>query len=56
MRRRTFMQSVGGTILAGTTLGATDGSGTSQDLPNILWLMADEQRTDSLGCYGSTWA
>lgn len=22
--------------------------------PNILWLMTDEQRTDSLGCYGST--
>ncbi|MCC2685019.1 MAG: sulfatase, partial [Paenibacillaceae bacterium] len=24
--------------------------------PNILWLMTDEQRTDSLGCYGSAWA
>lgn len=24
--------------------------------PNILWLMTDEQRKDSLGCYGSTWA
>ncbi len=24
--------------------------------PNILWLMTDEQRTDSLGCYGSPWA
>jgi arylsulfatase A-like enzyme len=23
---------------------------------NILWLMTDEQRTDSLGCYGSPWA
>ncbi|MEK6795624.1 MAG: sulfatase-like hydrolase/transferase [Spirochaetota bacterium] len=23
--------------------------------PNILWLMTDEQRTDSLGCYGSPW-
>jgi arylsulfatase A-like enzyme len=24
--------------------------------PNILWLMTDEQRTDSLSCYGSAWA
>ncbi|MBS1879670.1 MAG: sulfatase-like hydrolase/transferase [Actinobacteria bacterium] len=23
---------------------------------NVLWLMTDEQRTDSLGCYGSGWA
>ena len=26
------------------------------DRPNILWLMTDEQRTDSMGCYGSPWA
>ncbi len=26
------------------------------DRPNVLWLMTDEQRTDSLGCYGSAWA
>ena len=24
--------------------------------PNILWIQTDEQRPDSLGCYGSTWA
>lgn len=24
--------------------------------PNVLWLMTDEQRTDSMGCYGSPWA
>jgi arylsulfatase A-like enzyme len=24
--------------------------------PNVLWLMSDEHRTDSLGCYGSLWA
>lgn len=24
--------------------------------PNVLWIMTDEQRTDSLGCYGSPWA
>lgn len=24
--------------------------------PNILWIMTDHQRVDSLGCYGSAWA
>lgn len=24
--------------------------------PNILWIMTDEQRRDTLGCYGSPWA
>jgi arylsulfatase A-like enzyme len=24
--------------------------------PNILWIQTDEQRTSSLGCYGSNWA
>ncbi|NLD43196.1 MAG: sulfatase-like hydrolase/transferase [Chloroflexi bacterium] len=28
----------------------------SDSRPNVLWLMTDEQRTDSLGCYGSPWA
>jgi arylsulfatase len=26
------------------------------DRPNVLWLMTDEQRPDSLGCYGRPWA
>jgi arylsulfatase A-like enzyme len=25
-------------------------------LPNVLWIMTDEQRVDSMGCYGSPWA
>lgn len=29
---------------------------TQNTRPNILWVMTDEQRTDSLGCYGSAWA
>lgn len=24
--------------------------------PNVLWIQTDEQRPDSLGCYGSSWA
>jgi choline-sulfatase len=27
-----------------------------QQKPNILWIQTDEQRPDSLGCYGSRWA
>ena len=27
-----------------------------KDKPNILWIQTDEQRPDSLGCYGSQWA
>ena len=27
----------------------------SKNRPNILWIMTDEQRTDSLSCYGSRW-
>lgn len=29
---------------------------TRRDQPNVLWLMTDEQRPDSLGCYRSGWA
>ncbi|MCC7493491.1 MAG: hypothetical protein IT204_14140 [Fimbriimonadaceae bacterium] len=24
--------------------------------PNVLWILTDEQRTDSLGCSGAPWA
>lgn len=27
-----------------------------REKPNILWIITDEQRFDSLGCYGSPWA
>ncbi|MBT3377712.1 MAG: sulfatase-like hydrolase/transferase [Lentisphaerae bacterium] len=29
--------------------------GTGTRRPNILWLMTDEQRTDTMGAYGSPW-
>ena len=53
MKRRDFLK--GG--MASMTLAsvAHSGEGRSQR-PNILWLFTDEQRTDSLGCYGSPWA
>ena len=31
-------------------------TGKEQVPPNILWIQTDEQRTSSLGCYGSGWA
>lgn len=31
-------------------------AGGKQPLPNIVWIQTDEQRTSSLGCYGSEWA
>ena len=29
---------------------------TNRSHPNMLWLMTDEQRADSLELYGSSWA
>jgi choline-sulfatase len=34
----------------------TAGGGRRQKRPNVLWIQTDEQRPDSLGCYGSDWA
>jgi choline-sulfatase len=41
-----------------TLLGAAPAilAGSSARRPNVLWLMTDEHRPDSLGCYGSRWA
>ncbi|MCP5111468.1 MAG: sulfatase-like hydrolase/transferase, partial [bacterium] len=37
-------------------LGAVAAQTARTRRPNILWLMTDEQRPDSMGCYGSSWA
>jgi arylsulfatase len=51
--RREFLKfSAAG--VAGALAG--DGRAAATPRPNVLWLMTDEQRTDSLGCYGSPWA
>ena len=47
VNRRQFIQSLAGAPAIQTRGGRR---------PNVLWLMTDEQRPDSLGCYGSPWA
>ena len=59
--RRTFLKRAAAGAASGlavTTGCATTSPASSraQGRPNVLWLMTDEQRTDSLGCYGSPWA
>jgi len=41
-------------IIAGVLLAGC--ARKEQGPPNILWIQTDEQRTSSLGCYGSEWA
>ncbi len=68
MARREF---VGGSVFAGLTaslvMGGADGQSSvksrespvisaGRPRPNVLWIQTDEQRPDSLGCYGSSWA
>ncbi len=45
--RRSFLKVAGSTALAGPAF-----SRPPRERPNILILMTDQQRTDSLGCYG----
>ncbi len=42
--RRGFLQAAGAAVMA------------RRARPNVLWIHTDEQRPDSLGCYGSPWA
>ncbi len=64
--RREFMRA--GVAASTAALAATHGAGRAEPMaagaetagtarrPNILWIQTDEQRPDSLGCYGSQWA
>ncbi len=53
MNRRDFLKTslAAGTSLMSSRLSATDGK-----RPNILWIMMDDARADTLGCYGRPWA
>ncbi|MCL5271042.1 MAG: sulfatase-like hydrolase/transferase [bacterium] len=62
-------QFVFGSLAAGSAAAATFAAGShaaaaaparrtdgAARRPNIIWIQTDEQRPDSLGCYGSAWA
>lgn len=49
--RRDFLSATTGVILA----GAAGCSKNPVKPPNIIWIMTDDQRQDSLRCYGSSW-
>jgi len=55
MNRRDFLK----TGLAGTTALLSQGLGAAPSAPrkqpNILWIMMDDARADTLGCYGRRW-
>jgi len=53
MKRRDFLK---GGMATMTLASAARAAAHRPQRPNILWLLTDEQRTDSLGCYGSPWA
>ncbi len=61
IHRREFLKRAAWTT-SSLTAAAASGCRTSSPTkssnkrPNVLWLMTDEQRTDSLGCYGNSWA
>ncbi len=54
--RREFLGGVAATIAAGALPHSGPAFAESKRPPNILWIMTDEQRTDTLGCYGNPWA
>jgi arylsulfatase A-like enzyme len=45
-----------GVLIMGNDLSAATKQNVGGRRPNILWIQTDEQRPDSLGCYGSAWA
>ncbi len=53
--RRDFLGRVGCSAAA-IAAGRSAQTRPSNERPNILWIMTDEQRTDSLRCYGNPWA
>jgi arylsulfatase A-like enzyme len=55
MNRREFLQT---SLAAGTSLLSSRPSangGANRRQPNILWIVMDDGRADTLGCYGRRW-
>ena len=60
LNRRNFLKSIGLTAAALTMPGRTNGAqnlirrgGRAQRWPNIIFMMADDQRWDAMGCMGN---
>ncbi len=51
--RREFLQK---STVVGASFILSENSKIMRNSPNILWIMTDDQRVDSLHCYGSSWA
>ena len=51
--RREFLQK---STVVGASFILSEKSKIMKNSPNILWIMTDDQRVDSLHCYGSSWA
>jgi arylsulfatase A-like enzyme len=61
MNRRVFLTGVAAgvtSVLTAPRYGTADASSgnNKQAPPNILWIMLDDGRADSLGCYNAPWA
>ncbi len=56
MRRDLLKMGLASSLSAMCTGAAWSDESSSGQRPNVLWLMTDEQRKDSLGCYGTPWA
>lgn len=61
MKRRNFLRSAAIGIasgMAGVSFceGANNLAKRNNRRPNILWIMLDDGRADTLGCYGAPWA
>ena len=56
MKRRQFLKQAGaGAASLALAENMADGAGTSGDRPNILFVLVDDQRNDTLGCVDSPW-
>lgn len=55
LTRRALLATAPGLLTAPAASQAAPPSAPNTSRPNILWLMTDEHRPDSLACYGSPW-
>src|SRR5438132_13469893 len=58
MKRRAFLKSssvaMAAVVTTNSKIAATQKREAAEGRPNILFIMSDQQRRDTLGCYGNT--